>query len=143
MTLKAGPEITACQHSGAATATHHPHYCDVLRRQGTHLNTFPRLYFVLKHGDQDEDVRASARKTMASVGVVLGVRFLPYLMGELRSTLVWGYQVHVLGHCLHAMIQAFVAKDESALTDGSLQHCLPLLMDVYIEEIAGDVAQQK
>jgi len=29
------------------------------------------------------------------------------------------------------------------LTDGSLQHCLPLLMDVYIEEIAGDVAQQK
>ncbi len=25
---------------------------------------------------------------------MLGVRFLPYLMGELRSTLVWGYQVH-------------------------------------------------
>ena len=23
------------------------------------------------------------------------------------------------------------------------QHCLPLLMDVYIEEIVGDVAQQK
>ena len=80
---------------------------------------------------------------MASVSVVLGVRFLPYLMGELRSTLVWGYQVHVLGHCLHAMIQAFVSKEESALSDGSLQYCLPLLMDVYIEEIAGDVAQQK
>ena len=80
---------------------------------------------------------------MASVAVVLGARFLPYLMGELRSTLVWGYQVHVLGHCLHAMIQAFVAKEENALSDGSLQHCLPLLMDVYIEEIAGDVAQQK
>jgi hypothetical protein len=92
---------------------------------------------------QDEDVRSSARKTIASVAVVLGVRFLPYLMGELRSTLVWGYQVHVLGHCLHAMIQAFVAKEEKALSDGSLQHCLPLLMDVYIEEIAGDVAQQK
>ncbi len=106
-------------------------------------HTHASLLFCADSQFKDEDVRTSARKTMASVSVVLGVRFLPYLMGELRSTLVWGYQVHVLGHCLHAMIQAFVSKEESALNDGSLQHCLPLLMDVYIEEIAGDVAQQK
>ena len=30
-------------------------------------------------------------------------------------------QVHVLGHCLHAMVQAFVAKEEATLSDGSLQ----------------------
>jgi len=27
----------------------------------------------------------------------------------------------VLGHCLHSMVQAFVQKEEQALSDGSLQ----------------------
>jgi len=91
-------------HTHAHTHTHthpHPHpptsTPQVLKLLpvATLAQQLPRITRIIATScaDKDEDVRTGARKTIASVAVVLGVRFLPYLMGELRSTLVWGYQV--------------------------------------------------
>lgn len=69
-----------------------------------------------------QEIRDVARSTLAKILEDLGVRFLQYVLKELQTTLVRGYQVHVLTFTVHLLLQSLASR----LQVGDLDACLDI-----------------
>ncbi|RKO94831.1 hypothetical protein BDK51DRAFT_29883, partial [Blyttiomyces helicus] len=55
-----------------------------------------------------QDARDSTRDTLVKISLLLGARFMPFIVKELEGALTRGYQLHVLGYTLHSLLAAVV-----------------------------------
>lgn len=86
-----------------------------------------------------QEVRDIARSTLAKIIEDLGVHYLQYVLKELQTTLVRGYQVHVLTFSVHMLLQSLTNK----LQVGDLDSCLNIMIEIFNHELFGAIAEEK
>ncbi|XP_068744813.1 small subunit processome component 20 homolog [Montipora capricornis] len=85
------------------------------------------------------DVRTAARDTLAKIMISLGIKYFPFMLKELRSSLKRGYQLHVLSFTLHTLLD----KMNDNLSPGDLDPTLKGLVEVLIEDLFGAAATNR
>lgn len=83
--------------------------------------------------------RDIARKTLAEMAVILGPSYFGYIIKELRTALVRGYQLHVLSFTVHTIL----VETTDIYKQGDLDHCLEDLVAVVMDDIFGVAGQEK
>ncbi|XP_037067814.1 small subunit processome component 20 homolog [Peromyscus leucopus] len=86
-----------------------------------------------------QEIRDIARSTLTKIIEDLGVHFLQYVLKELQTTLVRGYQVHVLTFTVYTLLQGLSSK----LQVGDLDSCLPIMTEIFNHELFGALAEEK
>ncbi|XP_042637758.1 small subunit processome component 20 homolog [Orycteropus afer afer] len=86
-----------------------------------------------------QEIRDIARSTLAKIIEDLGVHYLQYILKELQTTLVRGYQVHVLTFTVYMLLQGLTNK----LQVGDLDSCLDIMIEIFNHELFGAVAEEK
>lgn len=84
-------------------------------------------------------VRDEARSALVSVTTTLGPRYLHFIAGVLKASLTKGFEVHVLGYTLYAVL----VKLLETVKVGEIDYCLPLLLEMLDNDIMGEVAEEK
>ncbi|CAB1444416.1 unnamed protein product [Pleuronectes platessa] len=98
------------------------------------------LYRVCVHlRNRFQEVRDVARSTLVKIVETLGFRYLHYLLKEMQSVLVKGYQVHVLTFTVHRLLSSL----SPTLKSGDLDPCMNMLIDIFNNELFGAVAEEK
>lgn len=83
--------------------------------------------------------RDLTRDTLVQIAVVLGPDYFGFILKQLRSALTRGYQLHVLSYTMHSILVASVPS----FGPGDLDHCLPSIVTVIMDDIFGVVGQEK
>ncbi|KAK0145461.1 Small subunit processome component 20 [Merluccius polli] len=86
-----------------------------------------------------EEVREVVRGTLVKIMETLGPRYMLYLLQEMQSVLNRGYQVHVLTYTVYQLLAALCPT----LKTGQLDHCIPLLLEIFNNELFGDLSEEK
>jgi len=67
-----------------------------------------------------------ARDTLKKIASALGSSYLTLIVNQMKSVLQRGYQLHVLGYTVHAMLESL----QSEMKAGDLDGCVGMLMQV-------------
>ncbi|POI36058.1 hypothetical protein CIB84_000191 [Bambusicola thoracicus] len=86
-----------------------------------------------------QEIRDVARNTLTKIMEVLGVQYLLYVLKEMQSTLIHGYQLHVLTFTVNLLLKSLTTR----LSAGDLDPCLDILIEIFNQELFGDVAEEK
>ncbi|KAM6293789.1 small subunit processome component 20 homolog [Porphyrio hochstetteri] len=86
-----------------------------------------------------QEIRDIARNTLTKIMEVLGVQYLLYILKEMQSTLVHGYQLHVLTFTVNLLLKGLSTR----LSAGDLDPCLDILVEIFNQELFGNVAEEK
>ncbi|XP_067415819.1 small subunit processome component 20 homolog [Emydura macquarii macquarii] len=86
-----------------------------------------------------QEIRDIARNTLTKIIEALGARYLQYILREMQSILVHGYQVHVLTFTVHLLLKGLTSR----LNAGDLDTCLDIMIEIFNQELFGDVAEEK
>uniref|UniRef100_A0A452RNW1 UTP20 small subunit processome component n=1 Tax=Ursus americanus TaxID=9643 RepID=A0A452RNW1_URSAM len=86
-----------------------------------------------------QEIRDIARSTLAKIIEDLGVHYLQYILKELQTTLVRGYQVHVLTFTVYMLLQGLTNK----LQVGDLDSSLDIMIEIFNHELFGAIAEEK
>ncbi|XP_047917180.2 small subunit processome component 20 homolog [Anser cygnoides] len=86
-----------------------------------------------------QEIRDVARNTLTKIMEVLGVQYFMYILKEMQSTLVHGYQLHVLTFTVNLLLKGLTTR----LSAGDLDPCLDILIEIFNQELFGDVAEEK
>jgi U3 small nucleolar RNA-associated protein 20 len=86
-----------------------------------------------------QESRDMTRDTLANICVLLGPSCFGFVLKELRGALARGYQLHVLSYTMHSILVA-TAPD---YVPGSLDYCLPSIMNIIMDDIFGVTGQEK
>ncbi|KAM8820065.1 small subunit processome component 20 homolog [Eudromia elegans] len=86
-----------------------------------------------------QEIRDIARSTLTKIMEVLGAQYLLYILKEMQSTLVHGYQLHVLTFTVNLLLKGLTSK----LSAGDLDPCLDILVEIFNQELFGEVAEEK
>ncbi|XP_071408091.1 small subunit processome component 20 homolog [Pithys albifrons albifrons] len=86
-----------------------------------------------------QEIRDIARNTLIKIMEVLGVRYLLYILKEMQSALIHGYQLHVLTFTVNLLLKGLTTK----LSAGDLDPCLDILIEIFNQELFGNVAEEK
>ncbi|XP_019108872.2 small subunit processome component 20 homolog isoform X1 [Larimichthys crocea] len=86
-----------------------------------------------------QEIRDVARGTLVKIIETLGRRYLHYLLKEMQSVLVKGYQVHVLTFTVYQLLSVL----RPTLKSGDLDPCMNMLIDIFNNELFGAVAEEK
>ncbi|NXL92133.1 UTP20 protein, partial [Alectura lathami] len=86
-----------------------------------------------------QEIRDVARNTLIKIMEVLGVQYLLYILKEMQSTLVHGYQLHVLTFTVNLLLKGLTAR----LSAGDLDPCVDILIEIFNQELFGEVAEEK
>ena len=95
------------------------------------------IAFILRSRSQDS--RDVARKTLSEIAVILGPSYFGYILKELRSSLLRGYQLHVLSYTVHSIL----VHTSDYFKTGDLNHCVGALVSVVMDDIFGTAGQEK
>ncbi|CCK72508.1 Utp20p KNAG_0K01470 [Huiozyma naganishii CBS 8797] len=88
---------------------------------------------------KSEELRDAVGGTLARVSVILGPRYLIFILKELKSALQRGSQVHVLGFTVHHVLRDL----SDSLKHGDLDDCAYLLSSVIMENTFGAAGLEK
>ncbi|XP_028601568.2 small subunit processome component 20 homolog isoform X2 [Podarcis muralis] len=87
-----------------------------------------------------QEIRDIARNTLMKIMEALGAQYLQYVLKEMQSTLVHGYQVHVLTFTVHLLLKSLASN---RLQVGDLDPCVELMTEIFNHELFGEVAEEK
>jgi U3 small nucleolar RNA-associated protein 20 len=87
---------------------------------------------------QDES-RDMTRDTLVQIALILGSQYFGFILRELRGALKRGYQLHVLSYTLHSILLAVIPE----FGQGSLDHCMPSIVSIIMDDIFGVTGQEK
>ncbi|XP_066490771.1 small subunit processome component 20 homolog [Tiliqua scincoides] len=87
-----------------------------------------------------QEIRDIARNTLMKIMEALGAQYLQYVLKEMQSTLVHGYQMHVLTFTVHLLLKGLTSN---RLNVGDLDPCIELLIEIFNQELFGEVAEEK
>ena len=108
-----------------------------------HLH-FPRLLTsLLSHlSRREQDARDVARKVLVDVVVAIGTSHLVRVVTEAKQMLRRGYQVHVLGYFVWAVMERLVKEKEGVQVAG-VDAAVDGVMALVMEEMVGEVGREK
>ncbi|KAL7754393.1 U3 snoRNP protein [Sorochytrium milnesiophthora] len=86
-----------------------------------------------------EDARDTARDTMLKIARMLEPQHLHFIVQQMQEVLTSGYQLHVLGYSVHALLVGLRPQ----LKPGYLDHCVSDLVRIAVADIFGDVGAEK
>ncbi|XP_029455579.1 small subunit processome component 20 homolog [Rhinatrema bivittatum] len=86
-----------------------------------------------------QEIRDIARNTLTKILATLGARYLQYILKEMQTVLVKGYQVHVLTFTINLLLKG----SRGSLQSGDLDSCLDILVEIFNHELFGDIAEEK
>eukprot|EP00051_Salpingoeca_urceolata_P018873 m.268959 g.268959 ORF g.268959 m.268959 type:complete len:2685 (-) comp19297_c0_seq5:68-8122(-) len=89
--------------------------------------------------DRMQSVRDATRASLIEITKLVGAHYVPFIIKELRAGLRRGYQLHVLGYTVHAVIEAL----QPTAAVGSLDDCVPDVLAVIIDDIFGVTGEEK
>ncbi|XP_062989767.1 small subunit processome component 20 homolog [Elgaria multicarinata webbii] len=87
-----------------------------------------------------QEIRDIARNTLMKIMEALGAQYLQYVLKEMHSILVHGYQVHVLTFTVHLLLKSLAGIQ---LKVGDLDPCVELMIEIFNHELFGEVAEEK
>ncbi|KAF9352647.1 U3 snoRNP protein [Mortierella sp. AD094] len=88
---------------------------------------------------RQQEARDTTRDTLIKITMFLGSSYFNFILKEMKGVLLRGYQLHVLGFTLHAMLTQLVPT----LQVGELDYCLKEVVDVLINDIFGETGIEK
>ena len=88
---------------------------------------------------RSQEVRDVARDTIIQIAELLGAKYFMFVVKELSGALQKGYQVHILGYSLHALLAVVVPR----FLPGELDHCIPLIVPILLNDIFGLTGEEK
>ncbi|KAJ3345123.1 U3 snoRNP protein, partial [Kappamyces sp. JEL0680] len=83
--------------------------------------------------------RDSARATLVTISTMIGAEYLSYILSSLKTALTRGYQLHVLGYTLHAIM---VANTETYAC-GSIDSCVRTIVEIAMHDIFGETGKER
>ncbi|XP_060746083.1 small subunit processome component 20 homolog [Tachysurus vachellii] len=86
-----------------------------------------------------QEIRDVARSTLIKIIEALGPNYLQYLLREMKSVLVKGYQIHVLTFTVYHLLSIL----RPSLKAGELDPCLDILVEIFNNELFGSLAAEK
>lgn len=86
-----------------------------------------------------QESRDLTRKTLVEISTLIGPSCFGFVLKELRSSLIKGYQLHVMSYTVHAILVATA----SVFKPGELDYCLPQIVSVVMDDIFGATGQEK
>ena len=86
-----------------------------------------------------QESRDLTRNTLGEIAILIGPTYFEFILKELRSALTRGYQLHVLSFTVHSIL----VTTASIYPRGSLDYCLPQIVDIVIDDIFGTTGQEK
>ncbi|XP_056430567.1 small subunit processome component 20 homolog isoform X2 [Hyla sarda] len=86
-----------------------------------------------------QEIRDIARNTLIKIIETLGPCYLHYVLKEMQTVLVKGYQVHVLTFTVNLLLKGLVSR----LKSGDLDGCMESLIQIFNHELFGDIAEEK
>ncbi|KAF2835700.1 hypothetical protein M501DRAFT_1060702 [Patellaria atrata CBS 101060] len=86
-----------------------------------------------------QESRDMVRRTLVDVAILIGPEYLEFIIKELRSALLRGYQLHVLSFTVHSIL---VSMSET-LQPGDLDSCLNSIVTIIMDDIFGTTGQEK
>jgi hypothetical protein len=90
---------------------------------------------------REQSARDATRRALAEIARTLGPFYLSFLLGEVVRALQRGYQRHVAGASVVGILEAM--EPEGFLEGAQLVPSLPLLLEVFRQELSGEVADEK
>ncbi|KAJ6656317.1 hypothetical protein lerEdw1_003820 [Lerista edwardsae] len=87
-----------------------------------------------------QEIRDVARNTLMKIMEALGPQYLQYVLREMQSTLVHGYQMHVLTFTVHLLLKGLASNK---LNVGDLDPCIEIMIEIFNHELFGEVAEEK
>lgn len=95
------------------------------------------ICYILKSKAQES--RDMSRNTLSDIAVLMGPRYLGFILKALRTALQRGYQLHVLSFTLHHIL----VKLSDQMKPGDLDYCLAEVVDVVMDDTFGITGQEK
>ncbi|XP_051784418.1 small subunit processome component 20 homolog isoform X1 [Erpetoichthys calabaricus] len=86
-----------------------------------------------------QEIRDAARNALIKIIETLGCQYLQYLLTEMKTVLVKGYQVHVLTYTVYLLLETL----SNTLNSGDLDSCMDMLISIFNRELFGDIAEEK
>lgn len=86
-----------------------------------------------------QESRDMTRDTLTKICILLGPSCFGFVLKELRGALARGYQLHVLSYTMHSILVATIPD----FAPGSLDYCLPSIVNVIMDDIFGVTGQEK
>lgn len=86
-----------------------------------------------------QESRDLTRKTLVDISTLIGPACFGFVLKELRSSLVRGYQLHVLSFTVHSLLVATAP----IFKPGDLDYCLPQIVAIVMDDIFGATGQEK
>ncbi|KAF9975229.1 U3 snoRNP protein [Actinomortierella ambigua] len=88
---------------------------------------------------RQQEARDTTRETLVKITMFLGASYFSFILKEMRGALLRGYQLHVLGFTLHALLTHLVPT----LSVGELDYCLREMVEVLMNDIFGETGIEK
>ncbi|ORX41456.1 hypothetical protein BCR36DRAFT_339402 [Piromyces finnis] len=88
---------------------------------------------------RQQEARDSTRDTLVKIANLLGPAYFSFIVTELQTTLLRGYQLHVLGYTIHSLLYSLVPT----LEPGNIDDCMEPLIDILINDIFGEVGDER
>ncbi|KAI8366801.1 armadillo-type protein [Radiomyces spectabilis] len=86
-----------------------------------------------------QDVRDIVRETLLKINAFLGPDYFSFIVKELKTSLTRGYEMHVLGYTVNALIADTIPR----VHPGQLDPCLEDIVAVLVNDIFGFTGQEK
>lgn len=88
---------------------------------------------------KSEELRDAVRQSLSKIVVILGAKYIVFIIKELVSALQRGSQVHVLSYTVHHVLRTIVDD----LNHGDLDDSAHLIVRVIMEDVFGAVGEEK
>ncbi|CAG8668326.1 8263_t:CDS:2, partial [Acaulospora morrowiae] len=88
---------------------------------------------------RSQEIRETTRDTLIKISNLLGPLYFSFIVKELQGALTQGYQLHILGYTLNSLLTNLVPT----LQVGEIDYCLRMIIDIMINDIFGEVGEEK
>lgn len=96
---------------------------------------------VSRLSDREFEAREAARSALCGLCATIGPKCMPQVVHELRTSLLRGYQQHVLGYTLHSILLRL--QQQGATTPGQIDPAIEDIVTILLDNIIGRVAAEK
>jgi U3 small nucleolar RNA-associated protein 20 len=86
-----------------------------------------------------QSARDSSKETLVTISTMLGSSYLAFIISSLQTALKRGYQLHVLGHSLHAILGANVTLYQP----GTIESSIGTITDICVNDIFGEPGKER
>lgn len=86
-----------------------------------------------------QDIRDTTRETLIKLSAFLGPSYFNFFITELKAALTKGYELHVLGYTINALLLDMAPR----LNVGDLDYCLSQLTGVLMNDIFSGIGDEK